>query len=302
MKRFLLLTSILSICLLTTLAIGEYIVRHIPNPYNTKHHWMQQHADSIEMLILGSSHAYYGINPLYLKAKSYNLANISQPYRYDYYLLTHYARHYQRLHTVILPVSYFSFFLKGFEEEEWQGNINYKIYMECPYYPDISKYNLELSNLEVFRGKLQKAINGEPPRNCSALGWGNDYTSDTKKDNWEDTAPLAVAHHTATYRKYIGENIRHFEQIALFCKEHDIRLILVTTPTRPAYHNLLDTKQLTEMYEIIDSVKQRYNLTYKDYLKDPRFTAEDFWDSDHLSDIGAEKFTRLLQTDISSLP
>lgn len=56
------------------------------------------------------------------------------------------------------------------------------------------------------------------------------------------------------------------------------------------------------MYQIIDSMRQRYNLTYKDYLKDTRFTAEDFWDSDHLSDIGAEKFTRLLQTDISNLP
>jgi hypothetical protein len=41
--------------------------------------------------------------------------------------------------------------------------------------------------------------------------------------------------------------------------------------------------------------------SYVDYLKDHRFEANDFYDSNHLSDVGAIKFTKILDNDINSL-
>ena len=52
------------------------------------------------------------------------------------------------------------------------------------------------------------------------------------------------------------------------------------------------------MYELTRQFQQANNLIYLDYLKDPRFIANDFFDSNHLSDIGAEKFTKILNEDI----
>jgi hypothetical protein len=52
------------------------------------------------------------------------------------------------------------------------------------------------------------------------------------------------------------------------------------------------------MHSTIDSLKQQYHIEYYDYLKDTRFVADDFWDGDHLSDVGAEKFTKILKGDI----
>lgn len=299
MKRFLLLSCMIGLFLLATLAAGECFVRNIPNPYSSKHHWMLQHADSVELLILGSSHAYYGINPLYFNIKAYNLANPSQIYIYDYYLLTHYASHYRKLQTLILPVSYFSFFSRGFVDEEWYKHINYKIYMECPFYSDYSKYNFELSQPDVYRGKLLKVLMGEEPLNCSASGWGMEYTLATKNKKWEEFSPKAAANrHTVKEWDHLEENKGYFEKIATFCKEHNIQLILITTPTWHAYYDRLDSKQLEKMYEIIDEMKQKYGLPYHDYLKDARFEADDFWDSDHLSDKGAVKFTKILQQEL----
>lgn len=298
MKRFLILSATLSLSILLTLVAGECVVRRIPNPYSSKHHWMLQHADSVEVLVLGSSHSYYGINPVYLEGMAYNLANISQPYKYDYYLLTRYAGSYRRLHTVIVPVSYFSFFIREFDGDEWTGNINYKIYMECPYYPDFSKYNMELSNLEVFRGKLLKKFMGEAPRNCSDSGWGTDYTLESRREEWTDDSRQTVERHTAAGRDGMEENICYFERIARFCKERGIRLVLVTTPTWSTYYDRLDTEQLAEMYEVLDRMTRRYGLAYRDYLKDSRFIADDFWDCDHLSDRGAKKFTEILQQEL----
>lgn len=43
---------------------------------------------------------------------------------------------------------------------------------------------------------------------------------------------------------------------------------------------------------------QKYNLGYYNYLKGERFSAADFFDSDHLNTRGAEKFSRLLRDEI----
>lgn len=299
MKKFLFLSCILVVCLFITLLIAECFVRSIPNPYSSKHHWMQQHADSVEVLVLGSSHTYYGVNPAFFKKKAYNLANVSQPFRYDYYLLSHYATHYAHLQKVILPVSYFTFFSEGFSGKDRTGNINYKIYMECPYYSDFSRYNLELSQPEVFRGKLLKALMGKEPRNCSAYGWGTEYTKDSKDNKWDNiSAQMAVERHTAKDWSHLGENIQFLRQMATFCQERNIELVLITTPTWPAYYNLLDSVQMGKMYETINEMSQTYNLRYFDYMKDSRFAPDDFYDSDHLSNLGAEKFTRILQEEL----
>jgi len=55
------------------------------------------------------------------------------------------------------------------------------------------------------------------------------------------------------------------------------------------------------MYELTHKFVQENNLPYFDYLKDPRFKADDFYDSNHLSDVGAIKFTKILDKDIRSI-
>lgn len=74
-------------------------------------------------------------------------------------------------------------------------------------------------------------------------------------------------------------------------------LVLVTTPTWHAYYDRLDNKQLEKMYNLIHEIQTADDLPYYDYLKDPRFTADDFYNSDHLSDKGAKKFTDILISD-----
>ena len=46
---------------------------------------------------------------------------------------------------------------------------------------------------------------------------------------------------------------------------------------------------------------KEYNISYLDYMKDTRFNADDFHDSNHLSDVGATKFSKILKADIDNL-
>lgn len=56
------------------LAIGlEIYVDSIPNSYTYKRQYMEQHADEIQTLVLGSSYAYDGIDAEFLP-RAFNLA------------------------------------------------------------------------------------------------------------------------------------------------------------------------------------------------------------------------------------
>ncbi len=287
---------------LISLIIGECLVRQLPNPYKIKHEWMLQHAEKVETIFLGSSHTYYGIRPEFIP-NSINLANVSQNLMYDYFVLEQYGVHCAGLKTIVLPISYFTFFSKGFEESEesWWYAINYKVYMNCPYHSDFSKYNFELAHGEVFLGKLKSSIFGGSNIGCDSLGWGTTYELSNKLNTWDNTSSIkAVERHTVKDWSFIDRNIAYIKRIIEFCQARSISLVLITTPTWSAYNERLDKKQLEKMYALISEMQQQYNLPYHNYLKDDRFVPDDFFDSDHLSDIGAKKFSIILRDEVLS--
>ena len=121
--------------------------------------------------------------------------------------------------------------------------------------------------------------------------------------DWNDgtEAEAAVKRHTIKNWENIEQNCSQMKELADFCKSHHIQLVLITTPCWHTYYDQLNNKQLTKMYELTHKFQQEYNLPYFDYLKDTRFVADDFYDSNHLSDVGAIKFTKFLDKDIKSI-
>lgn len=296
MKHFIIKSTIFSVFIIFTLAIGEILVRHQPNPYKIKNAWIQGNPESVKTLILGSSHTYYGVRPEFLDS-AYNLANTSQNLKYDYFMLEHYASRCSNLRNVVLPISYFTFFSKEFEEtKDWWIAINYKLYMGCPYHSWFSKYGAEVFHLPVYAGKIKSLIKGVTKIECDSLGWGTNFKAEDKPENWDgDVALKAVQRHTVDDWSSLDKNLSYFEKIKRFCRERNIRLVLITTPTYHTYFSQLDNRQLTKMNEII---KANADVEYYNFLRDSRFEDEDFYDSDHLSDVGAKKFSLLLKKEV----
>lgn len=301
MRRFITYAILFALIVLFTLGSGEYIVRSLPNPYKHKHQWMLSNASEVECLIMGSSHTYYGISPTYFLPNTFNLANVSQNPKYDYLLLEKYMPLCHKLHSVVLPVSYFTFFDKSFEEgDEWFYAINYKLYMDIDEHPCWSRYNFEFSNRPVYSGKLQTFLSGKSLPTCDSLGFGLGYVLDAKdKVLWEHNAYITVDRHTADDGTIRAENEVFLRRIAQLCRDNNINLILITPPSWSAYYQLLDKNQLNKTYEIVHKICNDYTLPYFDYLKDPRFLEEDFYDCDHLTDAGAKKFTTILKHDLT---
>lgn len=300
MRKFLLLSTLLCSSIVITLIFGELLVRHIPNPYKTKNGWMMKHAHKVNSIILGSSHTYYGVRPEYIDS-SYNLANISQNPKYDYFMLEKYGDLCANLKTVILPISYFTLFDKSFEDsDEWYYALNYKIYMDCPYHSNFSKYNAEIFHSSVYFGKLKNWLLGKSNIKCDSLGWGMNYSLANKTKKIDNKSSIEVVKkHTAENWNYLEENCLYLNKIISYCKSRHIKLILITTPTWHTYYEKLDKKQLKKMYEFIYKIP---DAVFYDYLKDKRFVEDDFYDADHLSDIGAQKFTLILKKEVLDKP
>lgn len=301
MKRFLYTLFIFLIPALSVIIAGELIVRNVPNEYKYKADWMKNNANNVEILILGTSHSFYGINPLYLEKKAFSVACSDQSLHYDYLILTKYKQKYKHLKQVILPISYFTIpWRKAEDGNDWWRITNYQVYYQLHEHSIFSKYNYFISCATPFREKLLKILKNNTNTACDSLGFGW-YTKSTKLLDTTRIAGISwVKMHTVKNHKYVNNNIKEIEAIAHFCKQNNIKLILVTTPTYPTYYTQLDKEQLKLMFSTVKTIKQKYPLIYLNYLKDSRFTKDDFSDCNHLSYKGALKFTQILNKDIKN--
>ena len=302
MKRFLKYIILFLLPIVCVAVSLEILLRRVPNTYKYKYEWMQKNAKEVEILIFGSSHAFYAIRPHLLGENAFNLANVSQGIRQDLYLLEHWSKQYTKLKIVILPISFSSWFGHGLENGSESYRCRYyKIYMGCDLYPDFSLYNLEISDMRTAKGKIPAIFKNDYDFGCDQYGWGTVYKLiDKDYEAWYSgiEADAAVKRHTVDDWDAVSHNISLIKEMADFCKQRGIQLVLITTPCWESYYAKLNPKQLNKMYELTAELQQEYNIPYYDYLTDDRFVADDFFDSNHLSDVGAEKFTKILKADI----
>lgn len=284
----------------------EFLLRNIPNDYSYKRSYLDKHAAEIETLILGSSHAYYGLNPAFFSGKAFNASHISQSFDYDYALFEKYQVNFKKLKTIVLPISYFSLFGKVQEgSESWRVK-NYTIYYGINGSKSISDHSEVLTH--AFKMNVERLIsfylNGESAISSTNLGWGTRRKSDVAKDLIE-TGNLASQRHTKSnlhgkkFSTIFRENNDILNRLVADCKRKNIRLVLVTTPTYKSYYDRLNREQLSLTIEKAKRLElENLNVKYFNFLCDNRFEVQDFYDADHLSAKGAEKLSKILMDSI----
>ena len=142
--------------------ILELLLRQIPNDYILKKEYLDKNSDSIQVLILGSSHSLHGLNPAYFKKRSFNAANYSQSLDYDLEILRKYENNWHQLEYVVLPVSYPSLFEKIEDSiESWRVK-NYVLYYKIR----ISKH---LTYYAEIINQFCTCIIKKPPKTCKIL-------------------------------------------------------------------------------------------------------------------------------------
>ena len=254
---------------------------------------MDKHAADIEVLFLGSSHAYRDINPIYINANSFNASYVSQSLYYDYRILEKYNDNWSSLKYIFVPVSYFSLFYSMDDSPESWRVKNYSIYYSMWTTYHIEDYFELLSNrLDINLRRIgDYYLVGQSSITSSELGWGRKDASDINSDLTEK-GKIAAQRHTVEGNLYFDVNVGILHSVVSFADKHNAQVIFYTPPAFMTYVENLDEDQLMKTVVTMQALDKHYsNVRYINFLTSDLFDRGDYFDADHLNENGARKLT-----------
>jgi hypothetical protein len=304
MKQFLIKVIFFLLPVMAVLCVLEVSLRNIPNNYTYKKEQLLKESENIQILVLGSSHAYYGIDPDYFSMNAFNCANYIQTLDLDYEILKKYGDKLDQLEYIIIPASYGLL----------QGSIsvaveNWRIKYYILYYDIfLRNYPIKISNyFELLHGTMISNIKkvydyyrkGSNLITSSEKGFALETKSNKQKD-MEETAQIAVQRYTRDYSLFeYNKNI--MERIVEWCGDRNVKLVLVTLPAYKTYREKLDKNQLNFTIGYMQDIARLQGVYYYNLLDDERFIKDFFYDADHLNDLGAMELTEILDNIIETI-
>lgn len=216
-------------------------------------------------------------------------------------MLENYIDKLNNLQKVVLPISYFSFYIDTENGPEAFRLRYYNLYMGLPVGSLIS--NVELDDCKTATDKIfQYYIKHNDLVSMTEQGQSKSYFLEgkPKHDNWENAANRAKNHTYTT--PPLQKEIDALYKIADLCKEHNIELILVSTPVRKNYYEKINPAQKEEIEDIMTNfLSHNPYAKYYDFMQDSEFIHTDdyFYDADHLTNVGADAFSVKLKSIIS---
>lgn len=306
MKRFLLKTGLFLLPLLLFLAIVEWKLGQLPNTYSRKRADLERQLSDIQVLVLGPSYALHGINPDYFSHKGYNLANASQTIYYDKQLTLRYLDKLSALRLVIIPIGYNSLFTQLDDSRE-----NFRCWFYSRYwgvdYPgmpvlDLHRYsNIALYTPQTTLRFISKGFDVDLLEGLS----GNGYLRYDTIGNSPNISYLLGAKRAELYRRmmheaHYQENIKALTDLVSALRQKNIQVCFITMPVFKTFARYCEPNILQSNADAIRDLCREYGCGYFNYFNDSRFTVRDFYDNDHLNQIGAARFSTILDREVIS--
>jgi hypothetical protein len=291
MKKFIQLVSLFFLPVIAGFVLMELRLRSLGNDYSYKSNYLDENSKNIQAIFLGNSHVYYGINPVHIKEKSFNASHVSQSLNYDLAILKKYNDRWRNLNYIVIPIPIFSFYY-SIEHgiEKWRVK-NYRLYYDIHLSKDFS------SQFEVFNGKfrtnLYRLRKKKPDITCNVLGFGVDYNSREKKDLIE-TGQTAAKRHNMILKDSSDYHLNYetLKSIIEFSEQQNAKLLFITCPAYKTYVEGIDQKLFDNTIATIKKLSSgKPNVSYFNFLSDSSFVDQDFYDADHLNEMGAKKLS-----------
>ena len=297
MKKFLGRFFFSFLPILAFLVIIELLVRDAQNDYKYKWSYLNGNAKDLEVLVLGNSQSFYGIDCNSLSARSFNMAMEGQGLLIDDYILEHFGSALVDLRAVVLPISYLSltqpaafgapgritqYHLYYGYESKWFSTENY----EC------------LSPLSC-REKIKFLISGNSLRQVDSLGCCSKPTGTFRND-----ADETLSWTTGGTEKIIDFNKAALTHISGQCEKKGIKLILISFPTDASYRSscYYDSSQMERVKGFAAMLSNNSKSTiWIDWSESDEFDHSDFFDSSHLNSQGASKLSTMVNTTLKEI-
>lgn len=284
----------------------EVFYRQAPNNYSYKDQQLQKVAPFTKTLIMGDSHAFYGINPVYFKDPTFNLSNISQSLLTDELLLEKHIANLPALKTVFINISYFTLSAKENDlESNWRKYFYY--HSMGIRAPSISFWNPKRYSMALIQrfdksiDLVQQYYKNHTIVSATPLGYGKQDMSNVVQDKEAISVVIANKHEDNSLD--FKHNTARLQRIIALCKKYGVGVVLLEMPVYPAYYNLLDTEKKEKIKSVLHELSGvNDTVFYLDLSTSPLFEKQDLRDADHLTNSGAKKCSILLNRYIQDIP
>lgn len=276
--------------------------------FRYKMEFLWQYKDTANTVILGSSRAFYAINPILFNAPVFaiNLATQASSISGNSFFFKNYILpHVKNLKVLIIALD----LDRAYNDGNNANNIFYQSYMSYPGFVYDKNHNYWVDNYpkNLFKktyeapGKDSEAKKLRPTRGfkpMAAFGWGEPNVAEDSC--WMDSRA-----------EEFQANFALLEDLITICKEHDIAVIGVIIPLNPKYKDTgafgyrgLRRSDAFKVIEDLSELSQTYpNFVLMDENKmgEHDYADEEALDASHLSEAGATKLTARVDSLIKTL-
>lgn len=238
-----------------------------------KKKYVLENKKNIKNLVLGSSHGNRGLNPLYINMPTVNMATTSQDLYQTLELCKYGLKKQKHLENIILFYAPFS-----------------------------AKFNIQHSSEKYRSAILEKAFNIKPLEkpDKKTLGFYKEIKNPIKQsyELHADFNPLfgkieeaenIIKQRAEKHSNFTDDMTEFLSKLNILTKENNISLYIVIPPVTGVYKNYLLNKD--KFIKEINDFCSKNNVRLVSFFDDPSFTAEDFYDCDHLNNNGATKLS-----------
>ena len=258
----------------------------------------------IDIANLGTSHAQYAFVYEDLDLVGFNFALPAQRVFYDEKIFEKYIENFKEGSTVIIPISYISFYL-GYDNENFED-------FNKMYYPFLSLKDIKKPKLSEYlkykalpvvtaESNIKYAfIKEEKAHEPKSVYKTSTMPIDKMKEESNDTAGRHLEF-IEEGRKDKDKFVAIVDNIIATAIENNIRPVIITTPFTKYYNEHFSEDFYREFQDTIDGLLEKYpGIQYLDYSHDPRFenNEELFFDSSHLNIEGGKLFTKIILEEI----
>ena len=286
-------------------AVVEYLTLQLPLSYKVKASYLEENAENIEVLVLGSSQMMTGINPEHISQPTINLASGNQHHDTDFKLLKQLYPKLPQLHTVVLETSYSHFELPHNGKDFWKNSVFLKYYglnnfERTTYFKDKLIY---LSFPEFFSEKLiSHYVDNASEHRFNEFGYNTNGYEGLFRDLGYDETKINTLKRFKINKEpnleIFKNNTRLFFEMLDYLESKNLNVILSKAPMYKTYLPQRVPEILERRDSIVTLALQNYqNTTLLSKETDTiHYTVRDYWNQSHLNPDGAEIFSKSLDS------
>lgn len=287
--------------------------------YKEKYNGAIADRQKIEILILGNSHANYGVDPESFESYAFNIANVNQSFYYDKRITLKLIDSLENLKYVFISTDYHSLTLssQGLRDFwsyqangiEYKSN-NFMLERISPtlfgYPPKVlfSYIKRDIVDIVIYKGEavnfpVQNGVNLLDTLKQGYIGYTGSELGSFNKSKYFIKANIF---NDKVFKKQdsIADVRLDLENFILELKERKIQPILFTTPTFIEYNSYLDSSLLNQIFHIYNDIAKVHNIPFWNFMNSELFGKDCFYDGDHLNKRGARKFGLMLNDSLTN--